>query len=50
MFRRVVYRPLNAVLGAMRRAEAGNLKARADVRASNELGALAEGLPNDRAH
>jgi len=44
MFRRVVYRPLNAVLGAMRRAEAGNLKARADIRASNELGALAEGF------
>ena len=44
MFRRVVYRPLNAVLGAMRRAEAGDLKARADIRASNELGALAEGF------
>ena len=44
MFRRVVYRPLNAVLDAMRRAEAGNLKARADIRASNELGALAEGF------
>lgn len=44
MFRRVVYRPLSAVLGAMRRAEAGNLKARANIRASNELGALAEGF------
>src|SRR6266550_1443490 len=44
MFRRVVYRPLNAVLDAMRSAEAGNLKARADIRASNELGALAEGF------
>ena len=44
MFRRVVYRPLNAVLGAMQRAEAGDLKARADIRASDELGALAEGF------
>ncbi|MCU1266837.1 MAG: Signal transduction histidine kinase [Acidobacteria bacterium] len=44
LFRRVVYRPLNAVLGAMQRAEAGDLKARADIRASDELGALAEGF------
>jgi signal transduction histidine kinase len=44
MFRRVVYRPLNAVLGAMRRAEAGDLKARADIRAGDELGALADGF------
>ena len=44
MFRRVVYRPLNAVLGAMRRAEAGDLQARADIQARNELGMLAEGL------
>ena len=44
MFRRIVYRPLNAVLGAMRRAEAGDLKARADVRAGDEIGTLAEGF------
>lgn len=44
MFRRVVYRPLNAVLGAMRHAEAGDLQAHADIRASDELGALAEGF------
>lgn len=44
MFRRVVYRPLNAVLGAMRRAEAGDLGAHADIHASDELGALAEGF------
>ena len=44
MFRRVVYRPLNAVLSAMRRAEAGDLKACADIRAGGELGALAKGF------
>lgn len=44
MFRRVVYRPLNAVLDAMRRAEAGDLQARTDIRASDELGALAKGF------
>jgi len=44
MFRRVVYRPLNAVLEAMLRAEAGDLQARADPRAGDELGALAKGF------
>jgi two-component system NtrC family sensor kinase len=44
MFRRVVYRPLNLLLGAMRRAEAGDLQARADIRARDELGTLAEGF------
>jgi signal transduction histidine kinase len=44
MFRRVVYRPLNAVLGAMRRAEAGDLQARAEIQARDELGTLAEGF------
>jgi signal transduction histidine kinase len=44
MFRRVVYRPLNAVLGAMRRAEAGDLQARAHIYARDELGTLAEGF------
>ena len=44
MFRRVVYRPLNAVLDAMRRAEAGDLQAHADGRIGDELGALAEGF------
>lgn len=44
MFRRVVYRPLNAVLGAMGRAEAGDLQARADVRGRDELGTLADGF------
>jgi signal transduction histidine kinase len=44
MFRRVVYRPLNTVLGAMRRAEAGDLQARAVIQARDELGTLAEGF------
>jgi len=44
MFRRVVYRPLNAVLGAMRRAEAGDLQTRADIQGRDELGTLAEGF------
>jgi len=44
MFRRVVYRPLNAVLGAMRRAETGDLQARAEIDSRDELGTLAEGL------
>jgi two-component system NtrC family sensor kinase len=44
MFRRVVYRPLNALLGVMRRAEAGDLQARADIHARDELGTLAEGF------
>lgn len=44
MFRRVVYRPLNAVLGAMRQAEDGDLQARAHIHAGDELGVLAEGF------
>jgi len=44
MFRRLVYRPLNAVLVAMRRAEGGDLTAQADIHAADELGALAEGF------
>ncbi len=44
MFRRVVYRPLNALLSVMRRAEAGDLQARADIHARDELGTLAEGF------
>lgn len=44
LFRRFVYRPLDAVLTAMQRAEAGDLEASAPVTADDELGALARGF------
>jgi len=44
LFRQVIYRPIDALLAAMARAEAGDFEARAPVRASDELGQLSEGF------
>jgi signal transduction histidine kinase len=44
LFRHLIYRPIEALLSAMARAEAGDLKAQAPVRASDELGQLSEGF------
>jgi signal transduction histidine kinase len=40
LFRHLVYRPIENLLGAMKRAKAGDLKAQAPILAEDELGAL----------
>jgi len=44
LFRRLIYRPVHAILQTMRRAEAGDLQARAPVTTHDEMGALSLGL------
>jgi signal transduction histidine kinase len=44
MFRHLVYRPVELLLGAMRRAEEGALDARAPVRTQDEMGRLTAGF------
>jgi signal transduction histidine kinase len=42
LFRHLVYRPVEHLLGAMTRAKAGDLKAQAPIMAEDELGALSQ--------
>jgi len=44
LFRRLIYRPIDAILQTMRRAESGDLHARVPVIAHDEMGALSLGL------
>ncbi|GBC76844.1 Sporulation kinase E [bacterium HR08] len=44
LFRRLIYRPVHAILQTMHRAEAGDLQARAPVCSPDEMGAVSLGL------
>ncbi len=44
LFRRLIYRPIRTILGAMRHAEAGDLHVRVPVTSHDEMGTLSRGL------